>query len=156
MMDPPDFRIIINCHTWLVHSKHLSRSGFFQKLLSGPFLVGVYKKVTSACAKSEQESQSKSVTLHDDDPSNVVRLITWLYYGAYTTSQTRNNFGGPSVSEMLTSGQEQYKALPVTLQKSNQPSKVRPPPTYDYENNIHLAMYRLADKYDVSSSARAE
>ena len=75
---------------------------------------------------------------------------------SYSTSRTRNDFGAPSVSDMITSGQEQYKALPMTLRKASQPSSLLRPPPSDHDSNVHFAMYVLADKYDVSSTACAD
>ncbi len=74
----------------------------------------------------------------------------WLYYNAYSVKETCSRVGGPTVSEMITSGLEQYKALPKKLQKTSQATRYLPPIPLGQEKTIHMAMFILADKYDVS------
>lgn len=96
---------------------------------------------------SVQESQSKSVTLHDDDPDYIARLILWFYYESYPLDDNERRDWTPTVTEMMAAGAQQ---------NGNPLANTQPAPQLGYYHHKretmkpHFAMYLIADKYDVS------
>ena len=112
----------------------------------------ISKEAVHVPSDTSQESQSKTVTLHDDDPKNIARLIIWFYYRDYDIHDSRNGFGAPSVSEMLDSGSAQYQA---SLNKSpSVPPSQTGLPTRTEMFDVHTEMFIIADKYAVSPQSR--
>ena len=83
------------------------------------------------------------MTLHDDDPSMVARMILWCYSGRYPVLWTdRTNAIGPTLETMLQAGRGGEKSsMYDSTARSIMPSEV------------HLCMWVLADKYEMQDLA---
>ena len=95
-----------------------------------------------------QEADECVVTLHDDEPSMVARMILWCYNGRYPVLwNDSTNTVSPTLGTMLQAGRGGRK-----LSAQETAAKMKTP------SDVHLIMWVLADKYqmpDLASDAQA-
>ena len=128
LFNPVDFKITIDNFSFPVH-KHLltEKSGFFRALCSSQF----------------REAQSNEVALHEDNPANVARMITWMYHGGYNYGQ---HFKAPSNPRV--SLDQLLKAASVGEPSPGIDNHFSTIDNTKTRVNVNLRVYLMADKYD--------
>jgi hypothetical protein len=85
---------------------------------------------------TQQEAADKVITLHDDEPEMVARMLLCLYTSGYPIQlKERGLSGHPTVEELMKNGCPKFQA-----------------DSFEHETNpflVHSKMYAIADKYDI-------
>ena len=102
-----------------------------------PVFIGALFVVTGTRADlNEQEASEKAITLHEDEPEMVARMLLCLYTSTYpATSTGRSSLDAPSLEEFMKMGSS---ASPSSKHKFEKSSLL-----------VHSKMYALAEKYDL-------
>jgi hypothetical protein len=87
---------------------------------------------------TQQKAANKVITLHDDEPEMVARMLLCLYASDYPTQLKERNFSGyPTVEEFMKKGFPKFQT-----------------DSFEHEANpllVHSKMYAIADKYNMPS-----
>jgi len=85
---------------------------------------------------TQQEAADKVITLHDDEPEMVARMLLCLYTSHYPVQLKKRDFSGyPTVEEFMKKGYPKFQT-----------------DSFEHETNpflVHSKVYAIADKYDM-------
>ena len=86
---------------------------------------------------TQQEAADRLITLHDDEPEMVARMLLCLYGNGYPIQFKECEFGGhPTVEELMKKGCPEFQT-----------------DDFEHETNpllVHSKLYAIADKYDLT------
>ena len=109
------------------------KSGFFRTLCSGPF----------------QEAQKHEITLHDDNPYQVARMVCWMHYDQYPCGRFTKLTATPEVTVdkilKVAFGVKDIEVVNDLFRQKLDHAVVLPQ---------DVSLYLMADKYDVPDLQR--
>jgi hypothetical protein len=100
------------------------------------YKVEFEEKEPTLTESTQQEAADKVITLHDDEPEMVARMLLCLYSSDYLIHFNERKFWGyPTMEEFMEKGCPKLQA-----------------DSFEHETNpllVHSKMYAIADKYDM-------